>query len=83
MPRMNFLKLIELFLFQDNTELAAKLYIDCLESQQGTTVQIPMIKESLGEGDLVESLANKIKDTCNLWLWPALIQIDWKQKYLQ
>jgi len=59
--------------FWDNTELAAKLYIDCLESQQGTTVQIPMIKESLGEGDLVESLANKIKDTCNLWLWPALI----------
>jgi len=59
--------------FWDNTELAANLYIDCLESEQGTTVQIPMLKESLGEGDLVESFANKIKDTCNLWLWPALI----------
>lgn len=61
--------------FWNQNSLAQQLFIDVLDDQSGTTVQIPVIKKNiLGSSTnlTLENLKKEIYKNCSLWLWPAI-----------
>ena len=61
--------------FWNNLDIARNLYIDCLGSQTGTTVQIPVLKSEILGSNMelnLENLISIIEKNCSIWLWPAI-----------
>ena len=61
--------------FWNETTLAKKLFIDVLDDESGTTVQIPVVKKNILGKNVeltLENLKNEIQKNCSLWLWPAI-----------
>lgn len=61
--------------FWNQNTLAKKLFIDVLDDQSGTTVQIPVIKKNILEKNVdltLENLKDEIYKKCSIWLWPAI-----------
>ena len=69
-PKTNYTKS-----FWNETTLAKKLFIDVLDDESGTTVQIPVVKKNILGKNVeltLENLKNEIQKNCSLWLWPAI-----------
>ena len=58
----------------NNKDAAQALQLDQLSNNNGTVVQIPVLKtEEFGKDNILENITKEISNQCSLWLWPAIL----------